>query len=84
MQLAGGVVGTKVNCKNTLANGKAITKEFNQEPAKVLEEVENARKYFEMLRLGVVNLQLSKEIDEAFGNAASGDAFVRHDGGDLL
>ena len=84
VQLAGDMVGTKVRFENTLVNGKTITKEFIQEPAKALEEVENARKYFEALRLGVINLQEAKEMDDVFRNAASGDALVRQDGGDLL
>lgn len=67
VQLPGGAVGTKVRFENTLANGKAVVKEFIQEPAKVLEEVENARKCFEMLIQGVAGIQLGKEMDETMG-----------------
>ena len=79
VQLATGMVGTKVVLKNTLADGKVVVKEFIQEPAKVLEEVENARKSFEMLRQGVSGILMSNEIKETLGNA-----FEHHDGGDLL
>ena len=49
IRLPNGSVGRKVILKNSLADGTTVTKEFEREPAKLLEEVETTRKRLRIL-----------------------------------
>ncbi|KAI4115979.1 MAG: hypothetical protein LQ338_007782, partial [Usnochroma carphineum] len=49
IELPDGSVGSKVLLENYLADGTSVVKEFVQEPEKLLEEIENARKSMAMM-----------------------------------
>lgn len=53
VKLQDGSLGVKVTIENGLASRRVVSREFVEDPAKVLEEVENARKSMEFLRRGV-------------------------------
>ncbi|KAL9024585.1 MAG: hypothetical protein Q9196_006409 [Gyalolechia fulgens] len=53
VELPDGSIGSKTVITNRLANETIETKEFMQQPARLLEEVENARKSMEVVRENV-------------------------------
>ena len=67
VKLRDGTMGTKVLFRNRLADKTMTTKEFIQEPEKVLEEVENARKYMDMLSRSVIAQSKVERIYQALG-----------------
>ena len=69
VKLRDGTMGTKVLFWNTLADKTMATKEFIQEPERVLEEVENARKYMDMLSRSVKAQSKVDRIYQALGEA---------------
>ena len=69
VKLRDGTIGIKVSFRNSLANNTVVTKEFVQEPAKVLEEVENARKYMDILSRSMNRRSKIDRIYQAIGAA---------------
>lgn len=67
VKLRDGTIGTKVSFRNSLADNTTVTKEFVQEPLKVLEEVENARKYMDMLSRSMITQSKLDRIHRALG-----------------
>ncbi|KAL8879672.1 MAG: hypothetical protein Q9192_008185 [Flavoplaca navasiana] len=56
--------GTKVTIKNQLVNGRMVEKEYIQQPAKVLEEIFNARKSMAHLKTFLVEGPQVDPLDE--------------------
>lgn len=56
VELPDGSIGSKTVITNHLANNTIVTKEFIQQPARLLEEVENARKSMEMVRVTISSI----------------------------
>ena len=79
VRLPDGTMGTKVLFKNTLANNTVVTKAFVQEPAKVLEEVENARKYMDMLSRRLITRSKIDKLNQALGEIRSSEEANSHD-----
>ena len=50
VKLADGTSGNKVTIRNRLVSGHVTTKEYLQDPVKVFQEMDSARKYMEYLR----------------------------------
>lgn len=63
VKLSDGSVSTRVTIKNQLVDGRWVTKHFDREPGRVLEEVENARKSMELLHRTLTDSPGSPELD---------------------
>ena len=59
IKLPNGASGIKVIIRNKLVNGNVTTQEYVQEPTKVIEEMDKARKYMEYLRLFLFRVALN-------------------------
>lgn len=71
VKLLDGTLGTKVSFEYLHADNTKSNKEFVQEPLKVLEEVENARKSMYLLKQGVERVASFNELRLAVGDASS-------------
>ncbi|KAL8840955.1 MAG: hypothetical protein Q9176_003527 [Flavoplaca citrina] len=77
--------GTKVTIKNQLVNGRMVEKEYIQQPAKVLEEIVNARKSMAYLMLSLVEGQQMDPLDEIDSvNQVIDDMFAAAEGDSSL
>ena len=56
VKLSDGSLGTKVKIENSLVDGRVITKEYTEEPGKVLEEVEDTRMSMEIMKVSVLTM----------------------------
>ena len=63
VKLSDGCVSARVTIKNQLVDGRWVTKHFDREPGRVLEEVENARKAMELLHGHLTDSPGSLELD---------------------
>lgn len=71
VKLPDGTSGTKVSFEYYHADGTTSKKEFVEEPLKVLEEVENARKSMYLLKQGVESRAIFNEVRLAMGDAST-------------